>query len=122
MNTFLWILQSLLALMFLFAGYGKLSSSREQLLADGHIQPGASLVPIRILGVFEWLGCIGIIVPWLIGIAPVLTPVAAIGFSFIMIAGIVVHARRKEWKMLPMLLLILACAVTVACFRLSQLY
>lgn len=122
MNTTLWILQSLLAAAFILPGYGKLFSSKEQHIADGHIRPGASVLPIRVLGVLEGLGCIGIIVPWLTGILPVLTPVAATGFALIMTAGLVHHARKKEFKMLPMLALLLVMAVMVAWFRFRQLF
>ena len=121
MNSTLWIIQILLSAIFILPGYGKISSSRQQHIADGHIKPGASLVPIRILGILEWLGCIGIIVPWLTGIAPVLTPIAATCFSLIMAAGIVNHVIKKEYKMLPMLTTILALAAVVAYFRFKQL-
>ncbi|PZF71757.1 DoxX family protein [Taibaiella soli] len=121
MNTALWIIQSLLALAFVMPGYGKLFSTRAQHIADGHIKPDASLLPIRILGVLEWLGCIGIIVPWFTGIAPVLTPIAATGFALIMAAGLVNHIMKKEYKMIPLLGTILALAVIVAYFRFRQL-
>lgn len=121
MNTTLWVLQSLLAAAFILPGYGKLFSSKEQHLADGHLRPGASVLPIRVFGALEWLGCVGIIVPWLTGILPVLTPIAAAGFALIMTAGLVHHARKREFKMLPMLALILVLAVIVAWFRFRQL-
>ncbi len=121
MNAVLWIMQFLLAGMFAMAGYGKISNSVQQHIADGHIKPGASIVPIRILGILEWLGCIGIIVPGLTGIAPVLTPVAALGFCLVMIAGIVNHALKGEYKMLPLLSVILLLAATVAYFRFKLL-
>lgn len=103
-------------------GYGKISNSVEQHIADGHIQAGASIMPIRILGLLEWLGCTGIILPWLLQVFPVLTPLSALGFSMIMCAGIFVHLRKKEYKMLPLLLLLLAMSITVAWFRFKQLH
>ncbi len=121
MNTALWVIQSFLAAIFIMAGFGKISSSKEQHIASRHIKPGASVVPIRALGVLEWLGCIGIIVPWLTGIAPVLTPVAAAGFCLVMVAGIVVHIVKKEYKMLPMLAVIFVLAAVVAYCRFGQL-
>lgn len=121
MNTVLWVMQGLLAAIFIMPGWSKISSSRQQHIADGHIKSGASLIPIRILGVLEWLGCIGIIVPWLTGIAPVLTPAAALCFCLIMAAGMVTHALRREYKMLPMLAAICTIAAVVAYFRFRQL-
>lgn len=111
----------MLAAIFILPGYGKISSSKEQHIADGHIKPGQSVVPIRILGVLEWLGCIGIIVPWLTDILPVLTPIAALGFSLIMLAGLVNHTIKKEYKMLPMLAAIFFLSALVAYFRFRQL-
>ena len=121
MNTALWVIQALLAAFFIMPGYGKMSNSKQQHIADGHIKPEASIIPVRILGILEWLGCIGIIVPWLTGIAPVLTPLSAVGFSLVMTAGLVNHTIKKEYKMLPMLTIVLVLAAVVAYFRFSQL-
>ena len=116
-----WILQGLLIMMFSMAGFGKLSKSREQHIADGHIKSGQSLVPIRILGMLELLGCTALIVPELFNFYPILTPVASGCFCIIMIAAIVVHLRKKEYKMLPLLLAVLAISAVVAYFRYKQL-
>ena len=121
MNATIWVIQALLAAAFVMPGYGKLFSSREQHLADGHIKPGASLAPIRALGVLEWLGCIGLVLPWWTGILPVLTPGSAIYFCILMLAGMVVHIRKKEYKMLPLLSAIFLLAALVGYFRLTQL-
>jgi len=121
MNTILWIIQGLLAAAFIMPSFGKLSGSRQQHIADGHIKPGASLIPIRILGILEWLGCIGIIVPWLTGIMPILTPIAASGFCLIMASGLINHTLKKEYKMLPLLTAIFILAAIVAYFRFKQL-
>jgi hypothetical protein len=121
MNTTLWIIQALLAAFFVMPGFGKITGSKEQHIADGHIKPKASIIPIRILGILEWLGCIGIIVPWLTGIIPVLTPVAAVCFCAIMTAGMINHALKKEYKMLPLLTIVLVLAGSVAYFRFRQL-
>ena len=121
MNIFLWFVQVLLAAFFVLPGWGKISNSRQQHLADGHIKPGASLVPIRILGLLEWLGCFGIILPWLTGILPVLTPIAAACFCIIMLAGMVIHLGKKEYKMLFLLIPVFVLAGVVAYFRFRQL-
>ena len=121
MNTILWVLQILLAIFFIMPGYGKLLSSRQQHIEDRHISPDGAVLPIRILGVLEWLGCIGIILPWYTGIAPVLTPIAALGFALIMLAGLVLHGRRKEYKMLPMLFVVFIMAAIVSYYRFAAL-
>ncbi len=121
MNIALWIIQSLLAVMFFMAGYGKITGTKQQHITDGHIKPEASVIPIRILGVLEWLGCIGIIVPWLTNIFSVLTPIAAGCFCLIMVAGIFVHTQKKEYKMLPLLTAIFIFSFVVAFVRFKQL-
>ena len=121
MNKILWVMQGLLAIMFVMSGFGKISNTKEQHIADGHIKPGASIGPIRLLGILEWLGCVGIVVPLLTGIMPVLTPIAAVCFGLIMIAGLIIHLLKKEYKMLPLLTTILLLAAVVAYFRFSEL-
>jgi uncharacterized membrane protein YphA (DoxX/SURF4 family) len=121
MNTTLWIIQSLLAAFFIMAGLGKIRNSKQQHIADGHIKPGASIIPIRILGMLELLGCIGIIVPWLTGIAPILTPITAFCFCLVMLGALVVHFQKKEYKFLPLPIAIIVLSMAVACFRFRQL-
>ncbi len=121
MNTALWVIQGLLSAFFIMPGIGKVSGSVQQHIADGHLKPGASIIPIRLLGILELLGCVGIIVPWLTGIAPILTPITAAGFCMVMATGIVVHTKRKEYKMLPMLFVVLALAALVTFYRFSSL-
>ncbi|WP_426587793.1 DoxX family protein [Mucilaginibacter sp. R-33] len=121
MNIVVWILQAILAAFFVMPGVGKISGSREKHIADKHIKPDGNLLPIRILGVLELLGCLGIILPWLTGIAPILTPITAIGYCLIMIAGIINHTIKKEYKMLPMLLAVGIIALIVAYCRFTAL-
>jgi len=121
MNTILWVMQGLLAAMFILPGYGKINSSIEQHIADAHIKRGQSIIPIRILGIIEWLGCIGIIVPWVTNILPMLTPIASLGFALIMLAAMINHSRKKEYKMLLLLMPIFILAAVVAYCRFKQL-
>lgn len=86
MNVALWVVQGLLAALFLFAGGVKLVLPAEAL---------ASPVPLpvmflRFIGVCEVLGAIGLILPGILHIRPGLTPLAASGLVIIMIGAIVV--------------------------------
>ncbi len=90
-------------------------------IADEHLKPSDSIMFIRILGVFELLGCVGIIVSWLTGMAPMLTPVTAVCFCLIMWAGMVVHTKKKEYKLLPMLIFDFALFAMVSYFRFAAL-
>ena len=82
-NVPLWIVQGLLAAIFLFAGSMKLVLPVEQ-LAGPVALPGLFL---RFIGVAEVLGAVGLILPVLLGIRPSLTPVAAAGLVIIMIGA-----------------------------------
>lgn len=85
MTYVLWIVQVLLALVFLFAGGTKLVLPLEVLTEQSPL-PGPFL---RFIGVAEVLGAIGLILPGLVGIRPVLTPLAACGLVIIMVGATV---------------------------------
>src|SRR5260370_22379695 len=86
MNRTLWIVQALLALIFLFAGAVKLILPVEELTKQAPL-PGTFL---RFIAVCEVLGAIGLILPGLLRIRPGLTPLAAAGLVIIMIGATVV--------------------------------
>ena len=86
MTYALWIVQGLLALLFLFAGVMKLIMSVEEMTRDVQM-PGAFL---RFIAVAEILGAIGLILPALLRTKPGLTPLAAAGLAIIMIGATVV--------------------------------
>lgn len=111
------IIQGLLALFFIMPGYGKISGSKASHVADGHLKASSSIVPIRILGVLELLGCIGIIFPWVLGIVPILAPITAMCFCILMLAGMIIHTYKKEYKMLPMLVVVFMLSAFVAYYR-----
>jgi uncharacterized membrane protein YphA (DoxX/SURF4 family) len=97
MNIVLWIIQALLALLFLFAGGTKLVLSIEQMRAMG--SPNQIVLPIllvRFIGVCEVLGALGLILPGLFRIRPGLTPLAATGLVIIMIGAIVTTLMSGE--------------------------
>ena len=80
MNRVLWIVQGVLALVFLFAGGMKLVTPVELLAAQSPF-PGEF---IRFIGVCEVLGAFGLILPRLLNIRPALTALAALGLVVIM--------------------------------------
>jgi uncharacterized membrane protein YphA (DoxX/SURF4 family) len=88
-NTRLWIVQGLLAAMFLLAGVPKLVMSAQQMAAPGPIQ--LPVLFIRFIGVCEILGAIAMVLPGLTGIKPRLTPLAAAGLVVIMIGATVTN-------------------------------
>ena len=86
MNVALWIVQGLLAALFLFAGGAKLVMSLDQ-MAGPVALPGWFL---RFIGVAEVLGALGLILPGLLRVRLGLTPLAAAGLVIIMIGATVV--------------------------------
>ncbi|MBI2529471.1 MAG: DoxX family protein [Candidatus Rokubacteria bacterium] len=86
MTHALWIVQGLLALLFLWAGGMKLVLPLEKLTGPVAL-PGSFM---RFIGVAEMLGALGLILPGLLRIRPGLTPLAACGLVIIMIGATVV--------------------------------
>ena len=116
MDLALWITAGLLAAVFLFAGSTKLFLSREK-LAEA---PGGGWVLdfsagfVKALGAVEILGAVGLILPALLGIAPVLVPLAAVGLATIMVGAAIVTYRRREPTHVLVDVTYLAMAVFVA--------
>jgi uncharacterized membrane protein len=85
MNKTLWIVQALLAALFLFAGGMKFAMPAAEL---AKVSP-FPVAFIWFIGVCEVLGAIGLIVPALTRIRPSLTPLAAAGLTIIMVGAVV---------------------------------
>nr|WP_300149815.1 DoxX family protein [Propionicimonas sp.] len=118
MDIALWIVAGVLALAFVGAGGMKLAQPKEKLAASGmgwveDFGQGA----IRLIGTLEVLAAIGLILPPLVNIAPVLAPLAAVGLVLLMVGAAVTHARRKEPQMIVANLVLLALAAFVAVGR-----
>ena len=89
MNIALWIIQVLLALLFLFAGGVKLVMPIEEMTK----QTGMPGLFLQFIGVVELLGGLGLILPGLFRIRPGLTPLAAVGLVIVMIGATVVALK-----------------------------
>ena len=79
----LWIIQGLLALLFLYSGVMKLVLPIEEMTRQMPM-PGLFL---RFIGVAEVLGALGLVLPGLLRIRQGLTPLAAGGLAIIMLGG-----------------------------------
>ena len=88
-DTGLWILQGLLAALFLFAGGMKLVLPVEAMQQGPVALPGPFL---RFIGVCEVCGAVGLVLPWLLRIRPRLTPLAASGLIVIMTGATILTA------------------------------
>jgi uncharacterized membrane protein YphA (DoxX/SURF4 family) len=119
MNYALWIIQVLLAFLFLFTGGMKLVLPIEEMTKQ-IAMPGWFL---RFIGVCEVLGAIGLILPWLLRIRPGLTPMAAVGLVIIMIGAIVttLAISNVATALIPLVVGILAAFVAYGRWRLAPL-
>lgn len=118
MTIAVWIVSGLLALMYLFAGGSKAGLPVPRLHKQFPFSEDLGVPFTRTIGVLEILGAVGLILPRLLGILPVLAGMAAVGLVIVQVGAIVVHVRRGETKQLPVnaVLLLLAAFVAVAVF------
>jgi hypothetical protein len=98
MNTTLWVIQVILAAMFGIAGLLKLTQSKEKLVPKLPWVNDYSAGMVKFIGISEFLGAMGLIIPMLTGIVPVLTPFAATGICIIMVLASFYHLRKGEMK------------------------
>jgi DoxX-like family len=117
MTYALWIVQGLLALLFLFAGGMKLVLPLEKMAG-----PIAFLgFFLRFIGVVEVLGALGLILPGLLRIRPGLTSLAAAGLVILMIGATVVTLAGGDVAsaLIPALVGLLAAFVAYGRWRVA---
>ena len=115
-----WILQGLLAAAFLGAGGMKLLKTREDLLANGQKMAWVedfTSEQLRLIGAVEVLGAVGVIVPALTGIFPILTPIAAAGLALTMLGAAATHLRRREYRAIVSQVILGGMAIGVIMLR-----
>lgn len=109
MNTVLWIVQ-VLCVFFSVTGFGKICCYNSALWNETRPQvPWFSAVPQDLfvfIGICEFLGGVGLILPAMTGVKPKLTPFAAFGLTLVMILAAAFHIVRGEYNFLPINLLL----------------
>jgi len=113
LNIALWIAQSFLAALFLMSGSFK--------LAMPGMAKDMNVYLIYFIGTCEVLGGVGVLLPSILRIKPVLAPVAAVGFSIILVLAGIFHISRGEASHVPVILVFLAIAVFVAWGRFKKI-
>ncbi len=115
MNIALWIVAGLLAVVFLAGGAVKVVLPKERLASAGMgFAEDFSAGAVKAIGVLEILAGVGLVLPALLGVAPVLVPLAAVGLALLMAGAIVTHLRRREAQAIVVNVAFLALAALVA--------
>ena len=121
MNIAIWVIQGLLAVMFTMAGAMKATQEKEKLAEKMPWANDYSASMIKFIGISELLGGIGLIVPQLTGIMPILTVLAALGLIVVMILAAVYHLRKSENKEVVINVVLLLLASIVGYYRFTNL-
>jgi uncharacterized membrane protein YphA (DoxX/SURF4 family) len=121
MNVALWTVAGVLAVVFLVSGTSKLFLPKEKLVgALGELSKWAedfSPRALKAIGVLELLGAIGLILPAVLNIAPILVPLAASGAVLLFAGAAITRLRRGERATIAGDLVYLALAAFVASGR-----
>jgi uncharacterized membrane protein YphA (DoxX/SURF4 family) len=112
-----WIVSGILAALNLFAGATKIATAREKLQKNMAYVEDFSSWQVKTIGALEVLAAIGLIVPPLTGVLPILAPLAAAGLVVLQLGAIIVHVRRGEQKGIVVNIAILLLALFVALAR-----
>jgi uncharacterized membrane protein YphA (DoxX/SURF4 family) len=121
MNILLWIVQILLAALFIFAGVMKFVIPVQEMTKNMKVPiPGSFLL---FIGVLEILGGLGLVLPSLLKIKPILTPLAAIGLAIIMIGAVVVSVAGGDVAsaFMPLIVGLLCIFIAYARWRMKPI-
>ena len=118
MNAALWAVQIFLAAVFASSGIAKLTMSKPRMIATG--QTGVAPFPlpvIRFTAACEVLAAAGLILPGLLHVAPLLTPLAAVGLMVVMVGAAISHRSLHEYPQVGLNVLLFLLALFVAVGR-----
>lgn len=114
MNIFLWILQIILAIVFLMAGSNKAFNYNKAKEQMAWIQSTPKKL-VLFIGLAETLGALGLIIPYAFNIVPILTPIAATALAVVMALAAIFHIQRKEfssiWANISFIILLLIISI-----------
>lgn len=119
MDVALWVVAGALGLLYVVAGTTKAVRDRDAMLKHENLAWMNDFSPagVKAIGVLEALGGLGLVLPRLTGVVPVLTPLAATGLALLQLGAAVVHLRRGEPRSVPVNLVLAALAAFVAVGR-----
>jgi uncharacterized membrane protein len=105
-----WMVASLLALFYLYAGGLKLLRSHEQLRPMMAWVDSTPMAAVKAIGAIEVLGAVGLVLPPLTGVAPGLALAAAFGFAVLQLGATRVHLRMGDRQVTMNITLMVAAA------------
>jgi hypothetical protein len=119
MNIALWIAAGLLAGVALAGGITKTFLPKEKLAAHegGRWTGDASVGFVKTLGILELLAAVGLILPAVLDIAPVVVPVTAVCWVVLMVGAMITHGRYGQFKLVMLNSVYLALAAYIALGR-----
>ena len=119
LNVMLWIAQIILAIL-LFSGAVMKFMPVEKISV---MMPWTGQVPVfllRLLAVIDLLGALGLLLPGLLHIKPVLVICASVGISILMLSAIVFHIYREEANVIGFNSICLLMAIFITMGRIKR--
>jgi hypothetical protein len=115
-NLTLWIAAGLLAAVAMAGGVTKTFVPKAKLAAapGGEWTAGASVGFVKTLGVLELLAAVGLILPAIVDIAPVMVPVTAVCWVLLMVGAMITHGRLGQFTLVMLNVVYLALAAFIA--------
>jgi len=113
MNIALWVAQGSAALVFFLTGTFKAVTPKEKLAEKMHWAATWPPGRIKLLGLAEVAGAIGLVLPGVLHLAPVLMPIAAVCLAVLMLGAVQTHRRFHE-SVVPALVLVVVCVAIAA--------
>jgi putative oxidoreductase len=110
----LWVVQGLLGAMFLAVGAMKATQPIAALVDTLGWPAAVPAALVRVIGVAEFLGGLGLILPAAIRVKPMLTPLAGVGLAMVLVLAAIFHISRGELGALPLPLVLGGLAAFVA--------
>ena len=122
MKTVVVIIQLMVSLAFLSAGFAKAYTPYEQLITEMPWVEGFSPLQVQMISILELLGALGLLLPVVIRqISKYLVVVAGFWLGTIMIGAIVTHMTRGEMIDLVAPLILGALSIYIALYRRKEL-
>jgi uncharacterized membrane protein len=114
LHAVLWLVQALLAVVFLLVGYTHALAPMAVAVARAPWAASLPVALVRFIGVAELSGALGLVLPAATRIRPALTPLAAAGLATVMLLAIPFHLPRGETNLIAINLVLGALAAFVA--------